>query len=796
MSAGGPNLEPEIAHILSIDVVCYSKFLVNEQIAVLDDLKRVVLETHCSSTAEANGQLIRIPTGDGMVLLFFRSPEEPLQCAVEIAEALKEHPQIKVRMGAHSGPINKIEDVNDRLNVAGAGVNVAQRVLDCGDANHILLSKRLADDLVEYGHWRPHLHDLGPCLVKHGLIVHLVNFFNGSVGNPQRPQKLQQAEALAEENLKPATNLRRRIGLVSLAGAIVLLAILGFVWWRTLHSPNPETIPPKSVAVLPFQNLSDDPKNAFFAEGMQDEILTHLNKVADLKVISRTSVMKYRDKESLDLHRISNDLRVRYFLEGSVQRSGARVRVSARLVDGLNGAQLSAADYDRDLADVFKIQTEIAERIVSALEAKFTPEEKAAIETRPTSDLAAYELYVRAKSMITRVAFESSGLENLVEAAQLLEEAVTRDPAFYLAYCQLAWAHDQIYFYGLDRTAARLAQARAALDTATRLHPDFGESRLAAAVHAYYGYRDYDRARNELAQAERQLPNDPYPPLLVGYIDRRQGRWKSSSEHFRRALQLDPRNLVILKQLAHNFQAEHDYEHMRSVLDRALAIVPDDPALQVQRAAIEFDEHGNSAPMQAAIEAALLKDAASGPLIADQWFSLALSKSDAAEASRALAVMRPNGAYEDGVPFPKSWCEGMIARLRGDETAARTAFNQAREEVTQMTRAQSNFAEGLSALGMIEAALGEKEQAIADGKRAVDLLPASKDAIVGTLILRNLATIYAWTGEKDAAQRELQAIVSRPSYLSYGMLMHHPFWASLRNDPGFQKIVSSLAPST
>jgi serine/threonine-protein kinase len=598
-----------------------------------------------------------------------------------------------------------------------------------------------------------------------------------------------------DENAKPAASRRRRIGFIFLATAILLLAVLSFAWWRKQQSISPESIPAKSVAVLPFQNLSDDPKNAFFAEGMQDEILTHLNKVADLRVISRSSVNKYRNQESLDLRRVSNDLRVRYFLEGSVQRAGERVRVSARLVDGLNGAQLSAADYDRDLADVFRIQTEIAERIVSALAAKFTPEEKAAMETRPTSDLAAYELYVRAKSTINRVAFESSGLEDLPEAAQLLQEAVTRDPSFYLAYCQLAWAHDQIYFYGLDRTVARLNQASTALDWATRLHPDFGETHLAAAVHAYYGYRDYDRARTELAQAERKLPNDPYPTLLVGYIDRRQGHWESSTAHFKRALQLDPRNLVFLKQLAHNFHAEHRYDAMRNVLDRALSIVPDDSALQVQRAAIDFDEHGDTASMEAAIQAALQKDAATGPLIADQWFSLALCKSDASEADRALAVMRPNGAYEDGMPFPKSWCEGLIARLRGDEAAARTAFTQAREEVMQMTSAQPNFAEGLSVLGLIEAALGEKEQAIADGKRAVELLPTTKDAIVGPLVLRDLAAIYSWTGENDAALRELQAIVSRPSYLSYGMLMHHPFWAPLRNDPNFQKIVTSLAPS-
>jgi TolB-like protein/class 3 adenylate cyclase/Tfp pilus assembly protein PilF len=787
------NLEPEIAHILSIDVVGYSKLLVNEQIDLLNELKHIVRETKCSCAAEAAGQLIRLPTGDGMVLLFFRSPEEPLQCAVEITEALQAHPHIQVRMGAHSGPVNKIEDVNDRPNVAGAGMNVAQRVLDCGDAGHILLSQHLAADLAEYSHWRPHLYDLGECVVKHGFTVHLVNFHNDSIGNPSRPVRLQQADmSSADLSRKAASSQRSYFWLGALALLLLAAAIASFIL-RAAQKETPAA-PEKSVAVLPFENWSDESKDSYFAEGVQGEILTLLMKVRDLKVISRTSVMKYGDIAHLDLKQVADQLGVRYFLEGNVQRAGTQVRVGAQLVDALTGAQLWANRYDRDLADVFKIQTEIAEQIVTQLEAKFTPEEKAAMEERPTSDLVAYDLYLRGKALMARVAFESSRTDDLDEAARLFQEATERDPAFYLAYCQLANAHDQTYFYSIDHTPRRLALAQAAVDAAVRLRPDAGETHLASANH-YYFSRDYERALKELALAQQKLPNDPLPILLLGYIERRQGDWKSSTEHFKRALELDPRNLVFLKQLAHSYRALRRYADERQLLDRALLIAPDDPALQVQRAAVEFDARGDTQPMHDAIQTVLTEDPAAGATIADLWYQLALWEGDPASASRALDAMTPSAAHEESVPYPKSWCEGIIARLRNDPVAALAAFAAARVEVAAMVAAQPDFAEGLSALGMLDAALANKDDAVREGQRAVELLPPSKDAVVGPLLLRNLSTIHAWTGEKAAAIQELKEVASMPSYLSYGLLLRDPAWARLRDEPGFKKIVASLAPA-
>ncbi|HEX4666107.1 MAG TPA: tetratricopeptide repeat protein [Chthoniobacterales bacterium] len=793
MSPEEQNLEPEIAHILSIDVVGYSKLLVNEQIELLNELKRIVRETNCACAAEASGRLIRLPTGDGMVLLFFRSPEEPVQCAVEIAEALQSRPHIRVRMGAHSGPVNKIVDVNDHLNVAGAGVNVAQRVLDSGDAGHILLSKRLADDLAEYSHWRPHLYDLGECVVKHGFRVHLVNFHRDSIGNPNRPRRIQDAEVSASARRKQVD--RRKYLWLSAAAIFLLVAVVASYILLRAGSRKSRVFPEKSLAVLPFENLSEESSNAYFADGVQGEILTLLSKVASLKVIGRVSVMRYRDIAHLDLKKIAEDLGVRYFLEGSVQRADKKVRVSAALIDARSEAQLWSESYDENLADVFKIQTEIAEKIVARLEANFTAEEKAAIEEAPTTDLAAYDLYLRGKALIARIAFESSRTNDLLKAAEFFQQATERDPSFYLAYCQLANAHDQIYFYSIDHTPNRLALAQAAVDAAVRLRPDFGETHLALATHYYFGYRDYDRARQELGLAERKLPNDPFPIVLTGYIDRREGDWASSTERLQRALELDPRNLVFLKNLAHTLNAQRNYPEMRKTLDRALAILPGDPALQVQRAGIELDARADTGPMRRAIATALAKDPQVGSVIASEWLGLALCEGDTASASRALAVMDATGAHEEGIPYPRDWIAGVIARMQNDPPAARTSFLAARAALAHIPTERPNFAEGLSALGMIDAALGDKENAIREGSRAVEMLPTSKDAIVGPILLQNLALIHAWTGEKTAALEELTQVTSKPSYLSYGQLRLHPLWAPLRSEARFQEIVTSLAPS-
>jgi TolB-like protein/Flp pilus assembly protein TadD len=562
----------------------------------------------------------------------------------------------------------------------------------------------------------------------------------------------------------------------------------------TEAAPGP-SIPRKSIAVLPFESLSDQRSDAYFADGTQAEILRGLVKIADLKVISQPSVAKYRNLASLDLSKVAYALGVRYLLEGSVQRADDRIRVQAHLLDATTDVQVWAEHYDRQLSDVFAIQSEIAEQIVTQLQARLTPEEKAAIEIGPTQDIQAYESYVKASAIIDRVIYDSNLIEDLWEAERLLEQATARDPTFFLAFCRLAYVHDQLYFNSLDHTDARLALAKAALDTARELQSDVGEVHLAAAAHYYFGYLDYDHARQELTAARAKLPNDPYPILLLGYIDRRQGHWNASTHRLEHALSLDPRNLLFLKQLALSYTMLRRYRDVISIFDRAIAVAPDDPNFIVQRAAVELDWHADTKPLHAAVDQILARDPTKVATIADQWLYLALCEKDMKGAGKALEAMTENGCQEEGLPYPRSWCEGQVAREKNDDAAARLAFTEARGRVNRLVQEQPNFAAAISALGMIDAALGNKDDALAEGRRAIDLLPISKDAVIGSTLLQNLAVIYAWTGEKEAAFDVLSQLVGAPGYLSYGQLSLHPYWTHLRNDPSFSKILKVLQPN-
>jgi len=804
-----PDLQLEIAHLLLIDVVGYSKLLVNEQIELLQELNQIVRGTECFRAAEASDKLIRVPTGDGMALLFFHSPEEPVRCALEISRALRDHTHIQVRMGAHSGPVNRVTDVNDKTNIAGSGINVAQRVLDCGDAGHILLSAHVAEDLAQYRHWQPCLHDLGECEVKHGLRLHLFNLYKDNLGNPQVPEKLRRGKRkhASGVGVRPISAPRwPRIALiVTLLVSTIALVISSLIFF---HRASPSTairdlseiaapMVERSIAVLPFENLSDEKQNAYFADGVQDEILTNLARVADLRVISRTSVMHYKDSAHRNLREIAKTLGVSHVVEGSVQRSGGRVRVNAQLIDARTDADLWAEHYDGDIADTFAIQSEIAEKIVSQLKSKLSPEEKAAIEQKPTTDLAAHDLYIQAKTLIAKAVFSNPQAESLFEAVRLLNQAIERDPAFALAYYQLAHAHDVLYFGGTDHTPARLAMADAAIQSLSRLRPNSGEAHLALGKHLYWGHLDYTHAREELKLAQKSLPNDPLPFQILGFIDRRQGRWAESAKNLERAAELDPQNPAgagVFQQIALSYESLRRYADAARALDRAVALSPKDPELQVNRATMEFYSKADLGPMTSAIEAILAQDSHEAKSIADSWLYVSLCQRDFDGALRALAALPIAGCHQDSIPFPRSWCEGVVAQMRGDNAATHAAFTSARTEAAKLVEQQPDYAEGLCVLGMIDAALGNKEDAIREGRHAVELLPVTKDAIIGPLLVQNLALIYAWTGEKDLALEQLAIAARIPGYLSYGQLRLHPYWDPLRGDPRFDKIVASLAP--
>jgi TolB-like protein/Tfp pilus assembly protein PilF len=594
---------------------------------------------------------------------------------------------------------------------------------------------------------------------------------------------------------------QRRVWILAAAGLLIAaLTIAGYWLWHPRKARWPVKsvgasagLLEKSSAVLPFENLSEEKQNIYFTDGVQDEILTSLAKVADLKVISRTSVMQYKTGAARNLREIAQALGVAHVLEGSVQRAGSRVRVSAQLIDARTDTHLWAEHYDRDLADVFAIESELAQTIVAQLKSKLSAEEKAAIEKPPTSDIAAYNLYVRAKTLIATSVYTHSKASH-VQAIELLNEAIARDPKFFLAYCQLAEVHDRLYLLGVDHTPQRLALAAAAIETAASLQPNAGETHLTRAAHLYYGYLDYDGSRRELVLARSTLPNEPLVSELAGFIDRRQGHWDQSLHHLERALELDPRNFFFLQQLSQSYQKLRRFADAVAMLDRALAVTPDNLGARMHRASLEFEWRANTKPFHDAIYSILTEKPDEATAIAHDWLHLALCERDFPDAERALAAIPPDGGIDESFTFPPAWYAALIARARGDSEAARRAFTRARTQLQGMVAKQPEFGEPLSLLAVVDAALGRKEEAIREGRRAVELLPITKDSINGAYVLEYLAIVYAWTDEKDLALKQLEFVINTPGDLSYGRLCLHPFWDSLRGNPRFDKIVASLAP--
>jgi len=588
---------------------------------------------------------------------------------------------------------------------------------------------------------------------------------------------------------------------VFLTVAILSIAVLFIVRHRAPNSSagagTAKSAPTavKSIAVLPFDNLSDEKQNAYFTAGVQDEITSNLARIADLKVISRTSANLYKSGNPRNSREIGQQLGVAHLLEGNVQRIGDRLRVNAQLINADTDTHVWAQTYNRDVADLFAIQSEIAQAIAAQLAAQISPAEKRAILRRPTADLTAFDLYIRAKDLSLRSPFTNTGKRDLLEAADLLKQAVTRDPAFFLAFCQLAFTHDYLYFFGHDRTPARLALAEAAIQAAFRLRPDAGEAHLARAENLYRGYLDYDGALTELEVARQILPNDAHVFQLTGSIERRQGRWEESIGSLERAIDLDPRNIHTLQQLAGSYAFLRRYAEARSACDRALAIAPDDVETRLGLADVEFDWKANTKPLHELIDSvrAASPDALSD--IASPWFICALAERDSAAAKDALIAAGQNiSPGNQAIRFNRPFAEGIIARMAKDVDKAQSAFMTARAEQEKIVQAQPNYGPSLVVLGLIDAALGRKEDALREGWRAVELLPVQKDAINGPQMIEYLAMIAAWVGDNDLACKKLDAAIRYPGSLGYGQLKLLPFWDPLRGDPRFEKIVNSLAP--
>lgn len=585
-----------------------------------------------------------------------------------------------------------------------------------------------------------------------------------------------------------------------LLASCALVAVTFFLWRTHRPQPTPSTeappasatvvSPEKSIAVLPFENLSADPENAYFATGMRDEILLNLARISDLKVISRTSANLYKSGSPRNAREIGQQLGVAHLLEGSVQRAGDRVRVNAQLIDTRSDAHLWAQSYDRTLADVFAIQAEIAQTIAAQLQARISPSEKAAIIQAPTSDLVANALYAQA----TGPEDEPDQHRAALQAIHLLEEAVARDPRFMLAYCALARMHLLLYFGGYDHTPVRRELANTAIEQAARIQPDAGEVHLVRAHYWLHGFRDYDRARAELELARRTLPNDSKVYSWSAVIDRRQGHWDQALKNYERAIELDPRNIEWLINVGSTYERLRRYPEAAQLYQRALAIAPQDAVARLSRASLPLNQSGDTRPLRAELDAIVAEKPSAASGVADLLFYCALIERDAPAVDRALALIPPQGMAGNGnFVWPREWFVGSAARTFNDPATAAKAFTTARAILDQIVREQPDYHEAWNLLARTDAALGRKEEAIREGQRACELLPLSKDAWFGSNHVRALAWTYAWLGETDLALEQLNLLLSAGG-IHYGELRLNPEWDSLRGDRRDHELLAALAP--
>jgi serine/threonine-protein kinase len=716
----------EIGHVLFIDIVAYSQLLITQQSQQLDALKQIVRGTEQLRAAEAEGKLLRLPAGDGGALVFRTTPEAPVLCALEIARELKNHPELRVRMGIHSGPVNEITDLNEQANIAGAGINMAQRVMDCGENGHILLSKRVADDLAQYPRWRSFLHDLGECEVKHGVRIDVANFYGDGIGNPQVPKRFQ----ILQKHRAP---IRSAV----IAAVVVASALLAFQFARTRKPATAElpkqTAPiaaqDKSVAVLPFENLSSDKENAFFAQGIQDEIITTLSRISGLRVISRTSTARYSSAPE-NLPEIARQLHVTNVLEGSVQKAGDRVHINVQLIRADNDAHLWAQSYDRQLTDIFGVEAEVAKSIADSLQATLSPQEKARVETKPTDNADAYVLYLRGRDYQRR---PDNLLQDFQTAINFYDQAIKLDPKFALAHARLS-ATASVMYHFFEPTENWKQKADAEALESLRLQPNLGEGHLALGLYHYYIEGDYDAALRELKLAAEVLPNDGDVGLYIAAVQRRRGDLTQALAAYQHAEQIDPRNSVMLYDASQTYFGLRDWRTAAERMDRVLALSPDSFNVKVQRGYIEFYWKGSTAPIKAALQSLPPNFDPDGFATFARW-DVSLMDRDADAAEKAL-VNCPLDTItsQTGVALPKSYLHACVSLVRGDTAKAQTEFEAARPAIEKLVKDSPEDGTRRAQLGLLYAFLGRKEDALREGKRAMELKPITHDVIEGAVI--------------------------------------------------------------
>jgi TolB-like protein/Tfp pilus assembly protein PilF/class 3 adenylate cyclase len=789
-----PHLHLEVGHILFLDIVGYSKLLSDEQKELVQELNQIVRETEQFRAAEAEGKLTRLPTGDGMVLVFTNNPEAPVECALEISKALQSRPKLKVRMGIHSGPVNPVADVNDQSNLLGPGINVAQRVMYCGDAGHILLSKHFAEDLEHYAHWRSHLHDVGEATDKHGLRVRIVNLYRDQLGNSAVPAKLRQARA--------AFRIKSAV-----VAASLLIVALGVAFWMLRRSQEKfmntvAAIPFKSIAVLPLENLSRDPDNAYFSDGIHGEILTKLAGIGDLKVISRSSTAKYKSKPK-DLKTVARELGVATVLEGSVQRAGEKVRVNVQLLDARSDTHLWAKSYDRDLKDIFAVESDVAQEIADALRAKLSPSQVSALAAAPTRDTEAYDLFLKGEYQ-ERQAESTENVDFFDQAETFYRRALARDPSFALAYARLANSRLNRHWFSNRLTPAQLEEVRSDIERALALAHDLPDAYLALGTFHYWGHRDYDSALRALDRAVELEPSNAASRTARAAVYRRRGEWRRSLAEFERALELDPRNSLSPTEVGNTYLNLRRWSDAEHALTRALALDPNNINASFHLGVSYINGTGDIQRARRLWEAEP-KDATKGQvspygivisqMIGEDVYLDVLGR-HFADALKVWAL-RPSGTPEERLN--KLRARVGIQVLAGQSAAARPQCEQARVLLeSQRADRRPEDHTSLTELAWVYVCLGRNADALRVAREATEALPIEKDALFGANFLLGLAQIEAHTGQAEDAVKILGQLLTVPAgeYVSVTRLRIDPVWDPIRNDPGFQKLLSEPEPET
>jgi TolB-like protein/class 3 adenylate cyclase/Flp pilus assembly protein TadD len=782
------EIQLQIAHVLFIDIVGYSKLLINDQHAAVEELNQIVRASEQFQRAEAASRLLKIPTGDGMALVFYESPEAPVQCAVEIGRALKKHPRLQLRMGVHSGPVSGVVDVNERANLAGAGLNLAQRVMYCGDAGHILLSKHVAEDLEEYEQWRPFLHDLGSYEAKHGVRVPVVNLYSDQFGNATLPRKF-------ETMYKRRTRLRWAAGTAGLLALAMIIAGIAMSSRYRMRSMLPAT--EKSIAVLPFENLSEDRANAYFADGIQEEILTRLAKIADLKVISRTSTQQYQSKPG-NLAEIAKQLGVANILEGSVQKVANQVRVNVQLVNAQTDFHLWAETYDRKLTDIFGVESEIAKGIAESLQAKLTGREEQALAVKPTNNPEAYDAYLRGLAFEARSRYPFLTEHLAREAVGFYERAVQLDPNFAAAWARLSRAHAFLYFGRADTPpATRRDAAKSALETAQRLEPNSPETLLALGYYQYWVLSDYGSAKTTFERVSKMLPNSSEVLLALARIVRREGHWGQSVAYDEQALTLDPLNRELLGDTSWNYTMLRQFSAALNVEDRILDITPNNPAVIASKAWM-YQADGNL--QEAARLLADINWQSSDEAFDTKIYQLRLER-NYNEAIRLLQARLAEWHYatQESKGFDQVTL-AFMQRFAGDMVGAKITAEQARNTLEPLYKNQSDDFFVAALLSNSYALIGEKDLALKEAERAM-LLPSAKNAVDGPAMEQSLAVIQTMFGENGRAILILTTLLQTPGNgwlrdtpITPALLRLDPIWDPLRADPAFQKLCEEKKP--